>query len=305
MSSEQSKNKSPIAGVLLLDKPGGMSSNAALGKVKSLLQIRKAGHTGSLDPLATGLLPICLGEATKVAGFFLNADKCYRTRIKLGETTDTGDRDGQVIKRSAVSVSESQLTGVLERFIGEHEQIPPMYSAVKLNGKPLYKLARQGIEIERSARKVRIHSIELVDFSACSFEIILNCSSGYYVRTLAEEIGKRLGCGGHVEALRRFRVGRLNIDDGYTLEQIERFESIAERHRLVVPGDQTLSHLPEIKLSFDAAYYLCRGQTVRAGDLPPSGLVRLYENSVGFLGIGTSLGDGRVAPKRLFHASGG
>ncbi len=292
-----------VSGVLLLDKPSGLSSNAALSRIKSLLNIRKAGHTGSLDPIATGLLPVCLGEATKVAGFFLNADKHYRTRIKLGEATDTGDRDGQITHRRKVAIQESELTEVLESFIGELEQVPPMYSAVKMNGQPLYKLARRGIEVERSARRVTIYHIELLDFSPDSFEIIIHCSSGFYVRVLAAEIGERLHCGGHVVSLRRLGVGALKIEDSHTLEQIEQIDSVTDRHRLVKPGDQTLTHLPEINLSFDAAFYLCRGQTVRAVDLPSTGLVRLYEKSVGFLGIGVSLGDGRVAPKRLFHAS--
>lgn len=304
MNTKQTETNSQVSGVLLLDKPAGMSSNAALHRVKSLLRIRKAGHTGSLDPLATGLLPICLGSATKVAGFFLDADKCYRTRIRLGESTDTGDRDGQVIAERPVSVTEHQLKRVLKSFVGESDQVPPMYSAVKLNGEPLYKLARRGIEVERSARRVKIYRIELLEFSPPEFEIILNSSRGFYVRVLAEEIGEQLGCGGHVVSLRRLEVGQLSIEDSSTLEQIGQIEHLEERRKLIVPGDETLSHLPKIDLSFDAAYYLCRGQTVRAGNLPPDGLVRLYENTVGFLGIGTSLGDGRVAPKRLFHASG-
>lgn len=304
MTAKRNLKGSQVSGVLLLDKPDDISSNAALRRVKNLMQIRKAGHTGSLDPIATGLLPICLGEATKVAGFFLDADKRYRTRIRLGESTDTGDRDGQVIRRQSVSVSERDLVRVLDQFVGENDQVPPMYSAVKVNGEPLYKLARRGIEIERSARKVRVYTIELLNFSEHSFEIDLCCSSGFYVRVLAQEIGEKLGCGGHVESLRRLGVGHLQIGDSYTLDQIEQLDGIDERRGLIIPGDETLTHLPKIDLSIDAAYYLCRGQAVRAGNLPPEGSVRLYESTVGFLGIGTSLGDGRVAPKRLFNASG-
>ena len=304
MKAQRANNNKSVSGVLLLDKPAGISSNSALRRVKNLLQLRKAGHTGSLDPVATGLLPICLGSATKVAGFFLDADKRYRTRIKLGESTDTGDCDGQVIERRTVCVTKSELSKILKNFVGEYDQVPPMYSAVKVNGEPLYKLARRGIEIERSARRVTIYDLKLLDFTTLSFEIELGCSRGFYVRVLAHEIGEQLGCGGHVESLRRLGVGQLNIEDSYTIEQIEQLDSVEERRKLIIPGDQTLSHLPKIDLSFDAAYYLCRGQTVRAGNLPPEGMVRLYENTVGFLGIGTSLGDGRVAPKRLFHASG-
>ena len=304
VDAKQTDRKTPVSGVLLLDKPADISSNSALRRVKSLLQIRKAGHTGSLDPIATGLLPICLGEATKVAGFFLDADKRYRTCIKLGETTDTGDREGQIIQSFPVAVTEDEVAEVLQGFVGEYDQVPPMYSAVKVNGQPLYKLARRGIEVERAPRRVSIYDIRLLDFSAPRFEIELSCSSGFYVRVLAQDIGERLGCGGHVESLRRLGVGKLSIEDSYTVDEIEHYESVVERRQLIVPSDETLSHLPKIDLSFDAAYYLCRGQTVRAGDLPPEGMVRLYENTVGFLGIGTSLGDGRVAPKRLFHASG-
>lgn len=304
MKSQRVDNNSSASGVLLLDKPSGMSSNSALRRVKNLMRLRKAGHTGSLDPIATGLLPVCLGRATKVAGFFLNADKQYRARIKLGEATDTGDCEGRVIEKRTVCVAESELASVLDSFLGEYDQVPPMYSAVKVNGEPLYKLARRGIEIERAARKVTIYDIKLLDFSEFSFEIELSCSRGFYVRVLAHEIGEQLGCGGHVESLRRLGVGQLRIEDACTLAQLEEMDSIEDRRKLIIPGDETLSHLPKIDLSFDAAYYLCRGQTVRAGNLPPEGLVRLYENTVGFLGIGTSLGDGRVAPKRLFHASG-
>jgi len=304
--TDASKNSSAKrSGILLLDKPGGLSSNGALRQVKSLLQISKAGHTGSLDPIATGLLPICLGESTKVAGFFLDADKQYRARIRLGETTDTGDREGRVIQRHLVSVTQIQLEAVLDQFIGEYDQVPPMYSAVKVNGQPLYKLARRGIEVGRAARKVKIHSMTLRDFAQQSFEIDLTCSSGFYVRVLAREIGEKLQCGGHVESLRRLRVGDLSIAEGYTLEAIEQIDSIEGRRNLVIPGDETLTHLPNIDLSIDAAYYLCRGQVVRAENLPPDGImVRLYESTAGLLVIGKSLGDGRVAPKRIFHASG-
>ncbi len=304
MNTENTDKKLPDSGVLLLDKPGDMSSNSALRRVKSLLKLRKAGHTGSLDPIATGLLPICLGEATKVAGFFLDADKRYRTRIRLGESTDTGDREGQIIQRRPVSIKESQLRSVLEKFVGEYDQVPPMYSAVKINGEPLYKLARRGIEVERPARRVTTYAIELLNFCEQDFEIELSCSSGFYVRVLAQEIGEELGCGGHVDSLCRLGVGHLDIRDSYGLEHIEQLKSIEQRRELIIPGDETLTHLPKIDLSFDAAYYLCRGQAVRAGDLPSEGMVRLYESTVGFLGIGRSLGDGRVAPKRLFNASG-
>ena len=292
-----------LSGVLLLDKPEGISSNLALHKAKSLLDIRKAGHTGNLDPIATGLLPICLGNATKVASFFLDADKRYRTRIRLGESTETGDRDGRVIETRPVSFSRRKLIKILEEFVGTYEQVPPMYSAVKFKGEPLYKYARKGIDIKRQSRQVQVYEIKLQDVSNEEFEIELSCSRGFYVRVLAQDIGERLGCGGHVHSLRRLGVGHLSINDSYTLDNIRDIPTIEQRRQLIIPGDQTLTHLPKIDLSFDAAYYLCRGQTVRAGDFYSEGTVRLYENTVGFLGIGTSLGDGRVAPKRLFHTT--
>lgn len=298
------RNIAAVSGILLFDKPSEISSNSALGKVKSLLGVRKAGHTGNLDPIATGLLPICFGEATKAAGFFLNADKRYRTVVRLGESTTTGDREGELIERRQVIVTKRKVQKALDEFIGEYDQLPPMYSAVKINGEPLYKYARQGIEVQRKTRRVRVYEIKLLDFDVSSVEIELKCSSGYYVRVLAHQLGEKLACGAHVESLRRFAVGNLHVDDSYSIDDIEQISSVEQRRELLIPCDQTLTHLPKIDLSSDAAYYLCRGQAVRAGNLPSEGVVRLYEDSVGFLGIGTSLGDGRVAPKRLFHPAG-
>ncbi len=291
------------SGVLLLDKPAEVSSNGALGRVKALLELRKAGHTGNLDPIATGLLPICFGEATKIAGFFLDADKRYQTRIKLGESTTTGDREGEVLEQRPVKVTARQLRRTLDSFVGEYDQVPPMYSAVKINGEPLYKYARQGIKIERKPRRVRVYELALLNFEAPYVEIELKCSRGYYVRVLAHEIGEQLNCGAHIEELRRLGVGSLHVNDSHTVAEIEQLPTVEQRRNLLIPGDQTLTHLPKVDLSTDAAYYLCRGQAVRANNLPSDGVVRLYERSAGFLGIGTSLGDGRVAPKRLFHAS--
>ncbi len=293
--------KQPVNGVLLFDKPAGIGSNGALKRVKHLLSAAKGGHTGSLDPMATGLLPLCFGKSTKIAGYFLDADKCYRTRVKLGETTDTGDCDGEVTKRREVDFDEGQLREVLGGFIGEQDQIPPMYSAVKVKGQRLYKYARQGIEVERQARRVTVHSLELISFSDTEIDIEVSCSRGFYVRVLAEDIGERLGCGGHVAVLRRIGVGQLSVEHSITLDQIEQIESIEERRQKLIQSDEALSHIPSISLSLDAAYYLCRGQAVRASKLPDNGIVRLYESSIGFIGIGESLGDGRVAPKRLFH----
>ena len=297
------RNSKAVSGILLLDKPSEISSNLALGKVKALLGVRKAGHTGNLDPIATGLLPICFGEATKAAGFFLDADKCYRTLVRLGASTTTGDREGDVIERRPVNTTKRKIRKALNEFVGEYDQLPPMYSAVKIMGEPLYKYARRGIEVQRKTRRVRVYEIKLLNLDDSSIEIELSCSSGYYVRVLAHQLGERLACGAHVESLRRLGVGSLHVDDSYSIEEIERVPSIEQRRELLIPCDQTLTHLPKVDLSSDAAYYLCRGQAVRAGNLPSEGVVRLYEDSVGFLGIGKSLGDGRVAPKRLFHVT--
>ena len=299
----KNRNSKTVSGILLLDKPGEISSNSALKKAKFLLEARKAGHTGNLDPIATGLLPICFGEATKVAGFFLDADKRYRTTVKLGESTTTGDREGQLIEQRPVSVTKRKIKKALDSFVGEYDQLPPMYSAVKVKGEPLYKYARQGIEIQRKPRRVKVYEIQLLNFDVPYVEIELACSRGYYVRVLAHELGEKLDCGAHVESLRRIGVGDLHISDSQSIEDIEQIPSLERRRELLIPSDQTLTHLPKIDLSSDAAYYLCRGQAVRASNLPSTGVVRLYERSVGFLGLGTSLGDGRVAPKRLFHTT--
>jgi tRNA pseudouridine55 synthase len=295
-----------VNGILLLDKPAGMTSNAALQAVKRLYQARKAGHTGSLDPLATGLLPLCFGEATKVSGFLLDADKRYRVVCKLGERTTTGDAEGELIEqRPLENVTEAQLRKVLAGFVGEIEQIPPMYSAVKHKGERLYKLARQGVEVEREARKVDIHSLELRDFGVPVFEIDVHCSKGTYVRTLVEDIGESLGCGAHVTALRRLAVGPFDdsqMIDMATLEATAA-ESMAALDKLLLPMESGLSQWPGVRLSGDAAFYLRQGQPVLVPQAPTEGWVRLYEGESRFLGMGEILDDGRVAPRRLMTAS--
>jgi len=295
-----------VAGILLLDKPPGMTSNAALQVVKRLYQARKAGHTGSLDPLATGLLPLCFGEATKVSGFLLDADKRYRVVCKLGENTTTGDAEGEVIERRPVEgVTEARLRKALEGFVGEIEQIPPMYSAVKHKGERLYKLARQGVEVEREARKVDIHSLELRDFSLPVFEIDVHCSKGTYVRTLVEDIGEQLGCGAHVTALRRLAVGPFDDSQMVDMAALEATaaEGMAALDKLLLPMESGLSQWPGVRLSGDAAFYLRQGQPVLVPQAPTEGWVRLYEGESRFLGMGEILDDGRVAPRRLMTAS--
>jgi tRNA pseudouridine55 synthase len=295
-----------INGVLLLDKPEGMTSNKALQEIKFLYKAAKAGHTGSLDPLATGLLPICLGEATKLSAFLLDADKHYRVKVKLGETTTTADAEGEVVERADPSgVSEENIRAVLAEFQGEQQQLPPMYSAVKHQGERLYKLARQGIEVEREPRTIQIYALDLLGFELPEFEMDVHCSKGTYVRTLAEDIGKRLGCGAYVSALRRTGVGPYGDDAMLTLEQVQaafgekRFE---EMDNWLLPLESALSNWPEVALTADAAFYMKQGQAIQVPNAPTSGWVRLYANKTEFLGVGQILDDGRVAPKRLMQA---
>lgn len=288
-----------IAGMLLLDKPAGITSNGALQEAKRLLNARKGGHTGSLDPIATGLLPLCFGSATKLSGFFLGADKKYWAKIRLGEATDTGDAEGTVLTSRPVGLTAAEVDIALDRFRGPILQTPPMYSAIKVNGQPLYKLAREGKEIERQPRAVTVHELELTAFEGRDLELNIDCSSGFYVRGLAHDLGERLGVGGHVVALRRVGVGTLKVSEAVTLQALLQMSDVAQRRAVLIPPDLSLAHLPTVDLSVEAAFYLCRGQPVRANGLPESGLVRLYARDVGFLGIGNVTDDMQVAPRRL------
>jgi tRNA pseudouridine55 synthase len=302
--SKRSHYSRDVNGILLLDKPIGMTSNQALQEAKRIFRARKAGHTGSLDPIATGLLPLCFGEATKVSSFLLDADKRYWARFRLGVATATGDAEGDVLETRPVQCSAADVERALEGFRGEIEQVPPMYSAIKRQGQPLYKLARQGIEVEREARKVTVYHLQLLGFhGADEIELEMHCSRGFYVRGLAHDLGEALGCGAHVTALRRTAVAGFRLEDAVTLDQLRAAEDTAALDALLVSPDGGLGHLPDVRLSRDAAYYLCRGQPVRAADLPRSGWVRLYtQEGDRFLGVGLVLNDGRVAPKRLFHS---
>ncbi len=299
--SKPQHGRDDVHGILLLDKPVGVTSNGALQQAKHLLAARKAGHTGSLDPIATGLLPLCFGDTTKISRFLLGADKRYWARIRLGETTTTGDSEGEVIETRDVAVTAAQVENALASFRGEIEQIPPMFSALKHQGQPLYKLARQGISVEREPRRVVVYNSELERFFDREFDVTIHCSSGFYVRSLAHDLGDYLGCGGHVSALRRTGVGGFDVAAAVTLEALRQRPGAVERRTDLLTGDQGLTHIPAVELSVDAAFYLCRGQAVRAADVPESGWVRLYSQGAGFLGVGTVLEDGRVAPKRLFH----
>lgn len=289
-----------VNGMLLLDKPAGITSNGALQEVKSLMNAAKAGHTGSLDPIATGLLPLCFGETTKLSGYLLELEKRYWTRIRLGQSTETGDSEGAVVESSGVDLDREQIEAALEQFRGTFDQIPPMYSAIKVNGQPLYKLARQGIEVERKPREITVYNLDLVAFDGVDLELELECSSGFYVRALAYDLGVALGCGGHVTALRRLSVGDLDVADAVTPDQLEECETATERRKMLIKGEEGLTHLPRVDLSVDAAFYLCRGQDVRAESLPLEGMVRLFSRDTGFIGIGEITEDGRVGPKRLF-----
>ena len=294
-----------VSGILLLDKPQGMTSNEALQRVKRLYKAAKAGHTGSLDPLATGLLPICLGGATKFSGFLLDADKRYRVRVRLGIATTTADAEGEVVKTAAVEgVSERDLAATLQRFIGPIEQLPPMHSAVKHQGERLYKLARRGIEVERTPRTVNIFEIALRSFEAPDLEIDVHCSKGTYVRTLASDLGEALGCGGHVAGLRRTAVGpyvesEIRFPTLKEIEQIAIAEGLDSLDSLLLPLESALEHWPPVRLSENATFYLRQGQAVLVPQAPTTGLVRLYDPSERFIGVGIILDDGKVQPKRL------
>lgn len=291
-----------VNGVLLLDKPAGISSNAALQKVKRLFQARKAGHTGSLDPLATGMLPVCLGEATKISSFLLEADKSYHVLIRLGITTTTGDAEGTILESKSVApFDRGRLLEVLASFSGEIEQIPPMHSAVKQNGQPLYKLAHQGIVVARAPRQVRIHELELLRHDNEWLEIRVRCSKGTYIRTLAEDIGALLTCGAHVSALRRLAVAGFAEQDMVCmshLEQIAESDVPALDGHLMPMGDALL-HWPGLSMSRDVVYFFRQGQTVFVPHAPISGYVRIYTRDEQFVGIGQVQDDGRIAPKRL------
>ncbi len=290
-----------IHGILLLDKPRGLTSNRALQTARRLFRARKAGHTGALDPVATGLLPLCFGEATKVSRYLLESPKRYLAGIRFGISTTTCDSEGEIIERKACRVTVAQLQQGLKKFHGDILQTPPMYSALKYQGQPLYKLARQGIEVERPARPVTVYAAGVVALADNLLQLELTVSSGFYVRSLAHDLGKMLGCGAHMESLRRTAVAGFDIDHAVTLEQLQNL-SPGERLQQLVPVDRGVDFLPPVVLNVDAAYYLRQGQPVSVANAPAQGLVRLYDRDRRFLGIGRVLDDGRVAPKRLLAA---
>lgn len=292
-----------IDGILLLDKPLGITSNHALQRVKAICAVAKAGHTGSLDPLATGVLPLCFGEATKFSHYLLNADKRYQVTIKLGARTATGDADGEVVETFApLQLERGTLLSMLQRFTGSIEQIPSMYSAIKHQGKPLYELARAGIEVERQPRAVTIHSLDLLELREDEIELEVHCSKGTYIRTLAEDLGKALGSGAHVIQLRRIQAGPYLLSDTITLDAIEALRDqggYPALDALLLPASSSVSDFPQVKLNETTAYYFKQGQPVMAPHLPADGWVRIVDGEDRFIGVGEILDDGRVAPRRL------
>jgi tRNA pseudouridine55 synthase len=305
-----------VDGILLLDKPGGLRSNAVLQRIKWLFQARKAGHTGALDNMASGCLPICLGEATKLSQFLLDADKRYVTTLKLGVSTDTGDADGQVTARAPVApLDPALLERTLETFRGRITQVPPMFSALKRDGRRLHELAYQGKEVEREARPVTVHTLRCLRIAPAELELEVLCSKGTYIRVLGEEIGSALGCGAHLSMLRRLQVGPFDDGQLVTLEQAEEasMRGLDALDALLLPMDRALDGLPARHLDAESAALLRHGQALRgqhpaqpgtpcaapAGPVAAHGLVRLYDGEGGFMGIGELRDDGALAPRRL------
>jgi tRNA pseudouridine55 synthase len=298
-----------IHGVLLLDKPQGLSSNDALQKVKRIYNANRAGHTGALDPLATGMLPICLGEATKFSQYLLDSDKRYRVIARLGQRTDTSDADGQIVQERPVNFTQAQLDAALDTFRGNIQQVPSMYSALKYQGKKLYEYARQGIEVPREARSITVYELQFIRWEGDELELEIHCSKGTYIRTITDDLGELLGCGAHVIYLRRLQVAKYPIARMITLEQLSALleqaqeQSIAPSELLdplLMPMDSPAEDFPEVNLLPAVAGYVKQGQPVQAAGAPASGLVRITEGEERkFIGIGEIADDGRVAPRRL------
>ncbi|AYF20740.1 tRNA pseudouridine(55) synthase TruB [Vibrio parahaemolyticus] len=299
----------PINGVILLDKPTGISSNDALQKVKRIYFAEKAGHTGALDPLATGMLPICLGEATKFSQFLLDSDKRYRVIAKLGERTNTSDSDGEVVETRPVDVTLEKLEACIEKFRGESDQVPSMFSALKYQGKPLYEYARKGIEVPRESRKITVYEIILHRFEGDEVEMEVHCSKGTYIRTIVDDLGEMLGCGAHVTMLRRTAVAKYPYEKMVTLEQLNELleqahrEEIAPRELLdplLMPMDTAVEDLPEVNLIPELADMVQHGQPVQVLGAPEQGSLRLTMGEERlFIGVGEMNDDGKIAPKRL------
>ena len=295
--------KRSVNGILLLDKPPGFTSNGALQRVKRLYSAKKAGHTGSLDPIATGMLPICFGEATKFSQFLLDSDKIYYVVATLGVRTTTGDTEGEVVETlPLINITRERIETIMQTFLGETDQIPPMFSAIKVQGQALYELARRGIEIERKPRKIKIFSLTLEDLQTDAFSLRVHCSKGTYVRTLVEDIGRLLGCGAHVKELRREMVMPYTNVPMFTLPMLEIILETSGNAGLdacLLPVETAVDTFPAVQLSTSAAFYLRMGQAVRSTFPLNSTFVRLVSEDEKFLGIGEVMSDGRVKPSRL------
>lgn len=291
------KTRRDVHGVLLLDKPQGMTSNDALQKVKRLFNAKKAGHTGALDPLATGMLPICFGEATKFSQYLLDSDKRYRVIAKLGERTDTSDADGQIISTRSVNITQSQIEEALTHFRGDILQVPTMFSALKYQGKPLYEYARQGIVIEREARPITIYDNQFIQYDSTKHELTLeiHCSKGTYIRTIIDDLGELLGCGAHVIYLRRLQVSNYPIDNMITLDELQ-------NEPLLMPVDSPLQDRPKVVLSESQGKDILLGRTVIVEySVSVETLVRIYQGQQ-FIGAGTQILN-KLSPKRLISTS--
>jgi len=304
MEKQKRRVKNNVKGILLLDKPIGTSSNRLLQSVKHIYNAKKAGHTGSLDVPASGLLPICFGEATKMSGYLLNSNKKYFVQCKLGETTTTGDAAGTLLlTRLIPQISEKILTTIFKDFVGNIQQTPPMFSSLKHNGKRLYEFAYKGIEIERKARYIRIYSIELLRISKDYFEIEVYCSKGTYIRTLVEDIGEAIGCGAHVQSLRRLEAGPFNVLNAITLGEIELIAKKGQQalYSLLLPIDTILKDFPKILLTGDKLNCFCQGQSIEVSGIPKLGQLRIYNSSNEFIGLGEVIKNSRIKAKRLIN----
>jgi len=294
-----------VSGIILPDKPLGFTSNAALQKVRWLLNAEKAGHTGSLDPLASGVLPLCFGEATKFSQYLLDSDKGYETVMQLGQTSTTGDAEGEILQTRDVTVGRADIEAVLPRFRGPISQIPPMYSALKRDGQPLYKLARAGEVVEREPRSVTIARLELLECEGTRVRLSVGCSKGTYIRTLVEDIGEVLGCGAYVAELRRTQAGPFELAQTVTLEELEQAHAEGGNEaldRFLMPSDSGLQDWPLLQFSEHSAFYWLHGQPVRSPDAPKFGMVRVQDHNGRFIGIGEVSEDGRIAPRRLIRS---
>lgn len=305
--ARRNKKGRDITGIVIIDKPTGHSSNHVLQQVKRLFDARKAGHTGSLDPLASGVLPVCLGEATKLSGYLLEADKEYAVTCKLGVTTDSGDADGEIISEQPVpEFDEADLNAILNTFIGEQDQVPPMFSALKHQGQPLYKLARQGVEVERKARRISIYQIDLLDCNSDSFTLSVRCSKGTYIRTLVEDISLKLGTGGHVTMLRRTGVAGYSLSDAVSLEQLAAMreeDGLSALDEQLEAAEDALPDWPVVNLDEKASKTLSYGQHVQSTLPFKRANVRLFDQNEKFMGLGEMTADGVIKPKRLFVAA--